>query len=128
MEKQRIDSLKVDEFTLAEDIADYIDENDVGNSNAMEDTDSKISRVEQLRTSYSRLNSELKISLQDRYAEGYKKGFEKQLQIMNNYIKNVQSSKKDMSERRSKADIKQKASKLRSELFLCQEVKSSKVH
>lgn len=27
MEKQRIDSLKVDDFTLAEDIANYIDKN-----------------------------------------------------------------------------------------------------
>ena len=44
---------------------------------------------------------------------------------MKNYIKNVHSLKKGMSETRSKADIKQKASKLRSELFLGQEVKSS---
>ena len=62
MEKQRIDSLKVDEFTLAEDIADYIDENDVGNSNTVDEIDSKISRVEQLRTSYRRLHNELKIT------------------------------------------------------------------
>ena len=51
---------------------------------------------------------------------------------MKNYIKNEQSSKKDTSERRSKAYIKQKASlrseKLRSELFLGQEVKSSIEH
>ena len=46
MEKQRIDSLNIDEFTLAEDIADYIDENDVGDSR--------------------RLHNELKITLQDR--------------------------------------------------------------
>ena len=62
MEKQRIDSLKVDKFTLAEDIADYIDENDVGNSNTVDEIDSKISRVEQLRTSYRRLHNELKIT------------------------------------------------------------------
>ena len=62
MEKQRIDSLKVDEFTLAEDIADYIDENDVGNSSTVDEIYSKISRVEQLRTSYRRLHNELKIT------------------------------------------------------------------
>ena len=62
MEKQRIDSLKVDEFTLAEDIADYIEENDVGNSSTVDEIDSKISRVEQLRTSYRRLHNELKIT------------------------------------------------------------------
>ena len=90
MEKQRIDSLKVDEFTLAEDIADYIDEIDVGNSSTMEEIDSKISRVEQLRTSCRRLHNELTITLQDRYPEEYEENYEKKLQ--NNYIKNVKSS------------------------------------
>ena len=52
MEKPRIDSLKVGEFNLAEDIADHIDENDVGDSSTMDGVDSKIRRVEQLRTSY----------------------------------------------------------------------------
>ena len=60
------------------------------------------------------------------------KVMKKKLQAMKNYIKNEQSSKKDTSERRSKAYIKQKASlrseKLRSELFLGQEVKSSIEH
>ena len=89
MEKQRIDPLKVDEFTLAEDIADYIDEIDVGNSSTIEEIDSKISRVEQLRTSYRRLHNELTITLQDRYPEEYEEDYEKKLQ--KNYIKNVQS-------------------------------------
>ena len=89
MEKRRIDPLKVDEFTLAEDIADYIDEIDVGNSSTMEEIDSKISRVEQLRTSYRRLHNELTITLQDRYPEEYEEDYEKKLQ--KNYIKNVQS-------------------------------------
>ena len=43
MEIQIINSLKVDEFTLVKDIADYID---VGDSSTMEEVDSKISRVE----------------------------------------------------------------------------------
>ena len=77
MEKQRLDSLKVDDFTLAENIADDIDENGVGNSNTMEEIDSKTSRVEQLRTSYRRLHNELKITLQDRYADEYEEGYKK---------------------------------------------------
>ena len=35
MEKQRINSLKVDEFTLAKNVADYIDENNVGDSRVL---------------------------------------------------------------------------------------------
>ena len=42
----------------------------------MEETDSKINRVEKLRTSYRRLHNELEITLQDRYAEEYE-GYEK---------------------------------------------------
>ena len=60
-----MNSLKVSEFTLAEDIADYIDKNDVGNSSTMKKIDRKISRVEQRRTSCRRLHNELKITLQD---------------------------------------------------------------
>ena len=67
MEKPRIDSLKVGEFNLAEDIADHIDENDVGDSSTVEEVDSKMRRVEQLRTSCRRLHNELKITVQDRY-------------------------------------------------------------
>ena len=57
MEKQRINFLEVDEFTLAENITDYTDETDISNSGTMEGFDSKISRIEQLRTSYRRLHN-----------------------------------------------------------------------
>ena len=57
MEKQRINFLEVDEFTLAENITDYTDETDISNSGTMEEFDSKISRIEQLRTSYRRLHN-----------------------------------------------------------------------
>ena len=103
MEKQRINFLEVDEFTLAENITDYTDETDISNSGTMEEFDSKISRIEQLRTSYRRLHNQLKITLQDRYTEEYEEGYERKLQTMKNSIENVQSSKKDMPERRSKA-------------------------
>ena len=57
MEKQRINFLEVDEFTLAENITDYTDETDISNSGTMEEFDSKTSRIEQLRTSYRRLHN-----------------------------------------------------------------------
>ena len=105
MEKQRINFLEVDEFTLAENITDYTDETDISNSGTMEEFDSKISRIEQLRTSYRRLHNQLKITLQDRYTEEYEEGYERKLQTMKNSIENVQSSKKDMPERRSKPGV-----------------------
>ena len=43
MKKQKNISLKVDESTLAKELADFIDEKNANNSNTMEDIDSKIS-------------------------------------------------------------------------------------
>ena len=42
---------------------------------------------------------------------------------MKSYIKNANVIKKERSEKKSKADVKQKASKLKSDIFLAQEVK-----
>ena len=74
---------------MVEDIADYIFENDVGDSITIKEIDIKISRVEQLRTSYRKLHNEMIITLQERYAEEYEEGYEKKLQKMKNYIKNL---------------------------------------
>ena len=125
MEKQKIDSLKVDESTISGDAADFIDENEVDESCTVEEIDVKISKVEQLRTSYRCIHNELKILLQERYGTEYGSAYENKIQMMKCYIKNVNAVKKEMSEKRSKADIKQKASKLRSDIFMVQEVKTS---
>ena len=74
---------------MVEDIADYIFKNDVGDSITIKEIDIKISRVEQLRTSYRQLHNEMIITLQERYAEEYEEGYEKKLQKMKNYIKNL---------------------------------------
>ena len=74
---------------MVEDIADYIFENDVGDSITIKEIDIKISRVEQLRTSYRQLHNEMIITLQERYVEEYEEGYEKKLQKMKNYIKNL---------------------------------------
>ena len=125
MEKQKIDSLKVDESTISGDAADFIDDNEVDESCTVEETDVKISKVEQLRTSYRRIHNDLKILLQERYGTEYGSAYEDKIQMMKSYIKNANAVKKEMSEKRSKADIKQKASKLRSNIFMVQEVKTS---
>lgn len=119
MEKQRNNSLKGDQSTLAEDITDYINGNNVDDSSIMEKIDDKIRRIEQLGTSCRWLDNELNIIVQDRCAEVYEEGYEGKL----HNIKNANSLKKDMSKRKSKAYIKQGASKAGSEIFLGKEVK-----
>lgn len=119
MEKQRNNSLKGDQSTLAEDITDYINGNNVDDSSIMEKIDDKIRRIEQLGTSCRWLDNELNIIVQDRCAEVYEEGYEGKL----HNIQNANSLKKDMSKRKSKAYIKQGASKAGSEIFLGKEVK-----
>ena len=119
MEKQRNNSLKGDQSTLAEDITDYINGNNVDDSSIMEKIDDKIRRIEQLGTSCRWLDNELNIIVQDRCAEVYEEGYEGKL----HNIKNANSLKKDMSKRKSKAYIKQGTSKAGSEIFLGKEAK-----
>ena len=128
MEKQKIDSLKIDESTLAEDVDDFIDENEIDQSSTLEEIDVKINRMEQLRTSYRRLHNELKTLLQESYGDQYGSSYECKLQMIKSFIKNANAVKKDKSEMKSKADVKQKSSKLRSDIFLAQEVKTSMTH
>lgn len=119
MEKQRNNSLKGDQSTLAEDITDYINGNNVDDSSIMEKIDNKIRRIEQLGTSCRWLDNELNIIVQDRCAEVYEEGYEGKL----HNIQNANSLKKDMSKRKSKAYIKQGTSKAGSEIFLGKEAK-----
>lgn len=79
MEKQRNNSLKRDQSTLAKDIAGYINGNNVDDSSIMEKIDNKIRRIEQLGTSYRWLDNELNIIVQDRCAEVYEEGYEGKL-------------------------------------------------
>ena len=46
---------------------------------------------------------------------------------MKSYIKNANVVKKERSEKKSKADVKQKASKLKPDIFLAQEFKTSMI-
>ena len=128
MQKQKIDSLKIDESTVAEDVDDFIDENEIDQSSTLEQIDTKINRMEQLRTSDRKRHNELKKLLQERYGDEYESGHEGKLQIMKSYIKNTNLVKKERSEKKLKADVKQKASSLKSDSFLAQEVKTSMIH
>ena len=52
VEKEKIDAFPIDESTIADDIADYIDENEVEDATSISEIEGKINKIEQLRTSY----------------------------------------------------------------------------
>ena len=61
MSHEQIDALSIEELTIPDDISDFIDENQVEDMLDASETDSKISKLEEFRTSYRRNHNELKI-------------------------------------------------------------------
>ena len=125
MEKEKIDALAIDESTIADDIGDYIDKNEVEDATSISEIEGKINKVEQLRTSYRKKHKELKLMLGSRYGEVYEKYHDKKLSSVKEYIKKANHFKKEMIEHNSKADIKLEASKIRSKVFLFEEVETT---
>ena len=125
MDKQRIDAIRVELSTIADDIEDFIDENEIYENSTTWEVDWKISKIEEPRTSYRKLHNELKILSEAGYEELYGRDKERQLSLMKDYIKKGNILKKYDAAKKSEADIKVNMSKARSEMFLVQEVKTS---
>ena len=106
MEKGKIDALAIDESTIAEDTADYIDENEVEDATSISEIEGKINKIEQLRTSYRKKHKKLKLMLGSKYGEVYEKDHDKKLSSVKEYIKKANHFKKEMIEHKSKTDIK----------------------
>ena len=61
MSQEKIDALSIKESTIADDISDFIDENQVEKMLDASEIYNKISKLEELRTGYRRKHKELKI-------------------------------------------------------------------
>ena len=125
MDKQIIDAIRVELSTIAGDIEDFFDENEIDENSTTSEVDYKISKIEELRTSYKKLHNELKISSEASYEELYGRDKERQLSSMKNYIKKGNNLKKCASAKKSEADIKVNVTKAITEMLLVQEVKTS---
>ena len=121
MEKEKIDALPIDEST----IADYIDENEVGDVSSVAEIEGKINKIEELRTAYRRKHKQLKLLLGSKYGEVYDEDYDRKVSSVKEYIKNANHFKKEMIERKSKSEIKLEASKIRSRVFLFEEVENT---
>ena len=61
MDKQRIDTVRGELSTIADDIEDFIDVNEIDENLTTSEVDCKVSKIKELRTSYRKLHNELKI-------------------------------------------------------------------
>ena len=105
MDNQRIDAIRVRLSTIADDIKDFIDENEV-DENLTTEVDCKICKIEELRASYRKLYNQLKIFSEASYEELYGRDKERQLSSMKDYIKKGNNLKKYAAAKKSETDIK----------------------
>ena len=85
MDKQKIDrtdAIRVELSIIADYIEDFIDEN-----STTSEVDYKITKIEELRTSYRKLHNDLKILSEASYEELYRRDKERQLSSMKDHIK-----------------------------------------
>ena len=71
MDKQKIDAIRVGLSTIADDIEDFIDENEIDEISTTSEVDYKVSKIVELRTSYRKLYNELEIFSEASYEELY---------------------------------------------------------
>ena len=123
MDKQRIDAIRVELSTIPDYIEDFMDENEIDENSTTSEVDYKIGKIEELRTSHRKIHNELKIFSDANYEELYGRDKEGQLSSMKDYIKKGNNLKKYAGTKKSEGDIKVNVSKVRTEMFLVQEVK-----
>ena len=69
MDKQRVDVISVEISTIADDIEDFIDENEIDENATKSEVNYKISNIEELKKSYRKIHTELKILFEASYEE-----------------------------------------------------------
>ena len=87
LDKQRIDAIRVELSTIVDDVEDFIDENEIDENSTTSEVDYKITKIEELRTSYRKLHNDLKILSEASYEELYRRDKERQFSSMKDYIK-----------------------------------------
>ena len=71
MDKKKVDAIRVGLSTIADDIEDFIDENEIDEISTTSEVDYKVSKIEELRTSYRKLYNELEYFSEASYEELY---------------------------------------------------------
>ena len=93
MDQEKISQFQTEQATLADDISDFLDENNLNdNISDIEDIESCISRIEQLRSKYRRTHKDLP-KLSNNYEINYGKEFLETITSIKCYIKEANRRK-----------------------------------
>ena len=108
MDQEKISQLQTEQATSADDINDFLDENNLDdNISDIEDIESCISRIEQLRSKYRRTHKDLS-KLSDNYEINYGKEFLETIASIKCYIKEANRRKGTIQQLQKEADVEEK--------------------
>ena len=108
MDQEKISQLQAEQATLADDIKDFLDENNLDdNISDIEDIESCISRNEQLRSKYRRTHKDLS-KLSNNYEINYGKEFLETNGSIKRYIKEANRRKGTIQQLQKEADAEEK--------------------
>ena len=108
MDQEKTSQLQTEQATLADDINDFIDENNLDdNISDIEDIESCISRIEQIRSKYRRTPKDLS-KLSDNYEINYGKEFLETITSIKCYIKEANRRKGMIQQLQKEADVEKK--------------------
>ena len=108
MDQEKILQLQAEQATLADDINDFLDENNLDdNISDIEDIESCISRIEQLRSKYRRTHKDLS-KLSNNYETNYGKEFLETNGSIKCYIKEANRRKGTIQQLQKEADAEEK--------------------
>ena len=108
MDQEKISQFQTEQATLADDISDFLDENNLNdNISDIEDIESCISRIEQLR-SKSRCTHKNLSKLSNNYEINYGKEFLEMITSIKCYIKEANRRKGIIRQLQKEADVEKK--------------------
>ena len=96
IKQEKIHALSIEESTVADDISDLINENQVEDMLDASENDSKIRKLEELKTGYRSKDKELKILCGTSYECLYGENAEKTLILFKEYIRGANSFRKQL--------------------------------
>ncbi|XP_057302687.1 uncharacterized protein LOC130636854 [Hydractinia symbiolongicarpus] len=112
--------LSIDESILADDIDDFVDENQSGYyGESIEDIDSNIKQMENLRTQYRRKHRELSANLKELYEGTYGKSYTLKIESMKSFVMMKRERRQRLRERQNLGDIESSERKMK---FLVNEI------
>ena len=118
-----MDQVSVDQLTLAADIRDVIDENPSDEIISINEIESVLMKIEQLRTLYRNRHIQLQLYLKGNYEKSHRKQYDALLSEIKAFIKELKCKKHSINDAKISAERNEVHTKQKSLTFLIGEAK-----